>query len=102
MWENRQTEHFPTFSLSAPYLLPIWSLYIYTEQIGGGIGCRQGEIALVMPFQGQQPHFDKVRCLGRQTLVSKLTGTGFIAYAYKSQALLVTQYYNIMKAFMCF
>ncbi|WP_455609963.1 hypothetical protein, partial [Bacteroides rodentium] len=68
----------------------------------GGIGCRQGEIALAMLFQWQQPHIDKVRCLSRQTLVSKLTGTGFIAYAYKSQALLVTQYYNIMKAFMCF
>ncbi|CAK7082052.1 MAG: hypothetical protein BACD_04098 [Bacteroides rodentium] len=35
MRKYRQTEHFPTFSLSAPYLLPIWSVYIYTEQIGG-------------------------------------------------------------------
>jgi len=26
---------FPTFSLPAPYLVPIWSVYIYTEQIGG-------------------------------------------------------------------
>ncbi|GAB6870498.1 hypothetical protein JCM16496A_29030 [Bacteroides rodentium JCM 16496] len=34
MWEYRQTEHFPTFSPSAPYLLPTWSVYIYTEQIG--------------------------------------------------------------------
>ncbi len=25
----------PIRSLPAPYLLPIWSVYIYTEQIGG-------------------------------------------------------------------
>ena len=32
--------------------------------------------APAMPFQGQRPHFDRLRCLSRQTPVSKLSGTG--------------------------